>query len=46
MASAPNEAALAALRDIAEWKKEMPETDGSQTEEQIRKGRAGAMYGL
>ena len=44
-ASAPNEKALAALRDIAEIKKGMPETDGSQTDQMLREGRAGAMYG-
>ena len=45
-APAPNEKALAALRDIAEMKKAMPETDGSQTDRQLREGRAGAMYGV
>jgi len=42
----PNEKALAALRDIAEMKKGMQESDGSQTERIIREGRDGAMYGF
>ena len=43
-ASVPNEKALATLRDIAKLKEAMPETDGSQTEQMLREGRAGAMY--
>jgi len=42
----PNEEALATLRDIAKLKEGMPETDGSQTDQMIRAGRAGAMYGV
>jgi len=41
----PNEKALATLRDVAKLKEGMPETDGSQTDQMIRAGRAGAMYG-
>ncbi len=40
----PNEKALAALRDIAVLKAGMPETDGSQTDQMLREGRAGMMY--
>lgn len=40
----PNEKALAALRDIAALKAGMPETDGSQTDQMLRKGRTGVMY--
>jgi len=39
----PNESALATLRDIAKLKEGMPETDGSQTDQMLRDGRAGAM---
>ena len=45
-APAPNESALAALQDIAAMKQGLSETDGSQTDRQIREGRAGAMHGL
>lgn len=41
----PNERALAALRQIAEIVKDMPKTDGSQTDRILREGRSGAMYG-
>jgi len=41
----PNEEALATLRDIAKLKEGMSETDGSQTDQMLRDGRAGAMYG-
>jgi hypothetical protein len=40
----PNEMALATLREIAKLKEAMPETDGSQTDQMLRAGRAGAMY--
>ncbi len=40
----PNEKALATLRDIAKLKEGMRETDGSQTDQMLRGGRAGAMY--
>ena len=40
----PNEEALATLRDIAKLKEGMPETDGSQTDQMLRTGRAGAMF--
>ena len=42
---APNEKALAALREIARLQEGRRHTDGSQTERIIREGRAGAMYG-
>lgn len=42
----PNEEALATLRDVAKLKEGMPETDGSQTDQMLRTGRAGAMYGI
>jgi hypothetical protein len=42
---APNEKALAALREIARRQEGRRHTDGSQTERIIREGRAGAMYG-
>lgn len=38
----PNEKALATLRDIAKLKEGMPETDGSQTDQMLRDGRAEA----
>jgi hypothetical protein len=40
----PNESALETLRILADMKKNMRETDGSQTDRMIREGRAGAMY--
>lgn len=43
-APVPNEQALATLRDIAKLKEGMPETDGSQTDQMLREGRAGAIY--
>ena len=42
---APNEKALAALRQIAENQKDRPYSDGSDTQRFIREARAGAMYG-
>ena len=45
-APVPNEKALATLRDIAKLKEGMPETDGSQTDQMLREGRAGAMMPL
>ncbi len=42
----PNEEALATLRDIARLKEGMPETDGSQTDQMLRAGRAGAIHGI
>ena len=44
-ASGRNEAALATLRDVAGITQGMPETDGSGTEESLRRGRAGGTYG-
>ena len=44
--TAPNEKVLALLRDLAEMKKDMPESDPSDTNNIIRAGRSGAMYGL
>ncbi|MEO7719407.1 MAG: hypothetical protein ABIY70_24660 [Capsulimonas sp.] len=41
----PNERLLAALRDITELTKDLPETDGSKTDRIVREGREGAMYG-
>ena len=42
---APNEKALAILREIARHQEGCRLTDGSQTEQIIREGRSGAMYG-
>ena len=42
---APNEKALAALRQIAENQKDRPYSAGSDTQRLIREARAGAMYG-
>ena len=42
----PNESALETLRILAEMKKDMRETDGTQTDRMIREARAGAMYGV
>lgn len=44
-ATMPNEALLAMLRDLQEMKKDMPESDPSDTNRVIREGRSGAMYG-
>lgn len=41
----PNEKALGALREIARRQKGRRHTDGSQTDELLQSGRAGAMYG-
>jgi hypothetical protein len=41
----PNEAVLAMLRDLDTMKKNMPESDPSDTNRFIREGRSGAMYG-
>lgn len=41
----PNEKALRALREIARRQKGRRHTDGSQTDQLLRDGRAGAMYG-
>ena len=41
----PNEKALGALREIARRQKGRRYTDGSHTDQLLRKGRAGAMYG-
>ncbi len=41
----PNEKALEALREIARRQKGRRHTDGSQTDQLLRDGRAGAMYG-
>jgi hypothetical protein len=41
----PNEKALAVMQDLANWKKDMPESDPSDTNRIIREGRSGAMYG-
>ena len=43
VALSPNEEALATLREIAKLKEGMPETDGSQTDQMLRAGRAGAV---
>ncbi len=42
----PNEQALAMLRDLGKLQQGMKETDGSQTDRQLREARAGGMYGL
>ncbi len=42
---APNEQALAMLRDIARMKEGMQETDGAETDRLLREARAGVMYG-
>ena len=42
---APNEQALAMLRDIARMKENMKASDGSETDRLLRQARAGAMYG-
>ena len=39
-----NEVVQAMLRDLAEMKKDMPESDPSDTDAIIRGGRAGGMY--
>jgi len=41
----PNEAVLAMLRDLDTMKKNMPESDPSDTNRFIREGRNGALYG-
>jgi len=41
----PNQKALEAIRQIKELRKGMRETDGSKTQEILRKGRAGEMFG-
>jgi hypothetical protein len=41
----PNESVLEALRIIAEMKKGLRETDGSDTDRILREGRSGAMHG-
>ena len=41
----PNEKALSALQEIARRQQGRRHTDGSQTEELLRSGRTGAMYG-
>jgi hypothetical protein len=41
-----NEQGLAALAEIASRQEGRRHTDGSQTEQIIREGRAGAMYGI
>jgi len=43
---APNEKALAMLGDLAEMKRDVPESDPSLTDQIIRNGRAGDIYGL
>lgn len=43
-APVPNEKALATLREITRLKEGMAETDGSQTDQMLREGRAGAMF--
>lgn len=40
-----NEKVLAMLRDLDEMKKNMPESDPDTTNEIIRLGRSGALYG-
>jgi hypothetical protein len=41
----PNIEMLAALRDIEEWHKDRPFTDGSRSQQLIREARGGAMFG-
>jgi hypothetical protein len=43
--AASNDKVLTMLRDLAEMKREMPESDPSETDEIVRRGRAGEMYG-
>lgn len=43
---APNEQALAMLRDIALMKEHMKETDGLETDRLLREAIAGAMCGV
>ena len=40
-----NEEALTMLRDIAQMKKNMKQTEGTETDQLLRKARDGAMYG-
>jgi hypothetical protein len=41
----PNEKVLAMLRELGNRKKDMAESDLRDTDEIIRQGRSGAMYG-
>ena len=41
----PNEKALSALKEITRRQKGRRHTDGSETDELLRSGRAGTMYG-
>jgi hypothetical protein len=46
VAAKPNERALAVLSRVAQLKRGMRQTDGTQTVDFIREGRDGEMYGL